>query len=36
MYPADSSSSEALDAILIVDDEEAILQAFASALSPYF
>ena len=36
MYPADSSSSEALDSILIVDDEEAILQAFASALSPYF
>jgi len=35
MYPADSTPA-AKDAILVVDDEEPILQAFVAALSPYF
>ena len=36
MYPADSSPAAAKDAILVVDDEVPILQAFVEALSPYF
>jgi DNA-binding NtrC family response regulator len=36
MHPADSSPAAAKEAILIVDDEPPILDAFASALSPYF
>ena len=36
MYPADPSPAPAKDAVLIVDDEEAILQAFEAALSTYF
>jgi DNA-binding NtrC family response regulator len=35
MYPADSTPA-AKDAILVVDDEVPILQAFVAALSPYF
>jgi DNA-binding NtrC family response regulator len=35
MYPADSPPA-AKDAILVVDDEVPILQAFVAALSPYF
>jgi DNA-binding NtrC family response regulator len=35
MYPADSTPA-AKDAILVVDDEEPILQAFVAALSPHF
>jgi DNA-binding NtrC family response regulator len=35
MYPADSNAT-AKDAILVVDDEPPILEAFAAALSPYF
>lgn len=36
MHPVDSSPAAAKEAILIVDDEPPILEAFASALSPYF
>ena len=36
MHPADPSSAPAKDAILVVDDEAAILEAFASALSSHF
>lgn len=36
MHPADPSPAAAKEAILIVDDEPPILDAFASALSPYF
>ncbi len=36
MYPADSNPAAAKDAILVVDDEVPILQAFVAALSPYF
>jgi len=36
MHPAESSPAAAKEAILIVDDEPPILEAFASALSPYF
>ena len=35
MYPGDSTPA-AKDAILVVDDEVPILQAFVAALSPYF
>ena len=35
MYPGDSTQA-AKDAILVVDDEVPILQAFVAALSPYF
>jgi DNA-binding NtrC family response regulator len=35
MHPADSNAT-AKDAILVVDDEPPILEAFAAALSPYF
>jgi DNA-binding NtrC family response regulator len=35
MYPADSNTA-AKEAILVVDDEPPILEAFAAALSPYF
>lgn len=35
MHPADSNAV-AKDAILVVDDEPPILEAFAAALSPYF
>jgi DNA-binding NtrC family response regulator len=35
MYPADSTAA-AKDAILVVDDEAPILEAFAAALEPYF
>jgi DNA-binding NtrC family response regulator len=36
MYPADSNPAPAKDAILIVDDEASILEAFVAALSPHF
>ena len=36
MFPAESSPEPAKDAILIVDDEPAILEAFQAALSSYF
>jgi DNA-binding NtrC family response regulator len=36
MYPADSQPAAAKDAILVVDDELPILEAFVAALSPYF
>ena len=36
MYPADSNPAPAKDAILIVDDETPILEAFVAALSPHF
>ncbi len=36
MYPADSPTSAAKDAILVVDDELPIIEAFVAALSPYF
>ncbi len=36
MHPADSSPAPARDSILVVDDEPPILEAFASALAPYF
>jgi DNA-binding NtrC family response regulator len=36
MHPADSNPAAAKDAILVVDDEVPILQAFVAALSPYF
>jgi DNA-binding NtrC family response regulator len=35
MYPADSNTA-AREAILVVDDELPILEAFAAALAPYF
>jgi DNA-binding NtrC family response regulator len=35
MYPADSTAA-GKDAILVVDDEAPILEAFAAALEPYF
>jgi DNA-binding NtrC family response regulator len=35
MYPADSTAASK-DAILVVDDEAPILEAFAAALEPYF
>ena len=35
MYPADSTAA-AKDAILVVDDEAPILEAFAAALEPFF
>jgi DNA-binding NtrC family response regulator len=35
MYPADSTAA-GKDAILVVDDEAPILEAFAAALDPYF
>jgi len=36
MFPAESSPEAPKDAILIVDDETAILEAFQAALSSYF
>jgi DNA-binding NtrC family response regulator len=36
MSPADPNPAPAKDAILIVDDEEPILDAFVAALEPYF
>ena len=36
MYPADSNPAVAKDAILIIDDEPPILEAFAAALGPHF
>jgi DNA-binding NtrC family response regulator len=36
MYPADSTPAAAKDAILVVDDEAPILEAFVAALNPYF
>jgi DNA-binding NtrC family response regulator len=36
MSPADPNPAPAKDAILIVDDEEPILNAFVAALEPYF
>jgi DNA-binding NtrC family response regulator len=36
MYPADSTPALAKDAILIIDDEAPILEAFVAALEPYF
>ncbi len=36
MYPADSQPAAAKDAILVVDDELPILNAFVAALSPHF
>jgi DNA-binding NtrC family response regulator len=35
MYPADSNTA-AKESILVVDDEPPILEAFATALGPYF
>jgi DNA-binding NtrC family response regulator len=35
MYPADSNAA-AKEAVLVVDDETPILEAFSTALSPYF
>jgi DNA-binding NtrC family response regulator len=35
MYPADSNTA-AREAILVVDDEPPILEAFAATLAPYF
>jgi DNA-binding NtrC family response regulator len=35
MYPADSTAASR-DAILVVDDEAPVLEAFAAALEPYF
>jgi two-component system, response regulator PhcR len=36
MHPADPNTAAAKDAILVVDDELPILEAFSAALSPYF
>jgi len=36
MSPADPNPAPAKDAILVVDDEEPILDAFVAALEPYF
>ncbi len=36
MHPADSSPAAALDAVLVVDDEAPILEAYVAALSPFF
>ncbi len=36
MHPADPNAALAKDAILVVDDELPILEAFSTALSPYF
>jgi DNA-binding NtrC family response regulator len=36
MHPADTNPAVAKDAILIVDDETPILEAFVAALEPYF
>ena len=36
MHPADANPAPAKDAILIVDDEPPILEAFSTALSPHF
>jgi DNA-binding NtrC family response regulator len=36
MYPADTNAAPPQDAVLIVDDEAPILEAFAAALSPHF
>ena len=36
MHPAASSPQESKPAVLIVDDEKPLIEAYASALSPYF
>ena len=36
MYPGDTAPGAQKDAILIVDDETPILEAFTACLSPYF
>ncbi len=36
MYPDDATAAAPKDAILVVDDELPILDAFVAALSPYF
>jgi len=36
MHPADSPQAAAKDAVLVVDDEPPILEAFVAALSPHF
>jgi DNA-binding NtrC family response regulator len=36
MYPADSQPAPARDAVLVVDDEQPILDAFVAALAPHF
>jgi two-component system response regulator HupR/HoxA len=36
MHPVDSSPAPALDAVLVVDDEAPILEAYVAALSPFF
>jgi DNA-binding NtrC family response regulator len=36
MYPDDPKAAPAKNAILVVDDELPILEAFSTALSPYF
>ena len=36
MYPADSQPAPAKDAVLVVDDEQPILEAFVAALAPHF
>ncbi len=36
MYPGDTQQAPAKDAVLVVDDEQPILEAFVAALSPHF
>jgi len=36
MYPGDTPAAAPKDAILVVDDEQPILDAFVACLSPYF
>ena len=36
MHPADTQQAAAKDAVLVVDDEQPILEAFVAALSPHF
>jgi DNA-binding NtrC family response regulator len=36
MHPADTQQAAPKDAVLVVDDEQPILEAFVAALSPHF
>ncbi|HXN34605.1 MAG TPA: response regulator [Opitutaceae bacterium] len=36
MYPDDAQPAAAKDAVLVVDDEQPILEAFVAALTPHF
>jgi DNA-binding NtrC family response regulator len=36
MHPADTQQAAVKDAVLVVDDEQPILEAFVAALSPHF